>query len=124
MLSLLDSLYQYSSVSSTPANFVWYVDLRPVSDFHTTDNFSFTLSDGQASVTGTFAIAVSAVNDLPVLGASSLAITEGEFSFEAVAPEGVALKNGRLLPALKAEVVVRVGGREFEATTADVVVQP
>jgi hypothetical protein len=43
----------------------------------TTDSFAFTLSDGQASVTGTFALTISAVNDVPVLGAHSLAITEG-----------------------------------------------
>ena len=44
----------------------------------TADSFGFSVSDGSASFTGTFSIAVSAVNNPPVITVLQLAVTEGQ----------------------------------------------
>ena len=45
----------------------------------TSDSFAFSLSDGTATVTGTFAITVTPVNDPPVMTASTITVNEGQF---------------------------------------------
>lgn len=44
----------------------------------TSDSFSFSVSDGAATATGSFAIAINAVNDPPALTVNSLPVSEGQ----------------------------------------------
>lgn len=44
----------------------------------TSDAFSFSVSDGSASISGSFAITITAVNDAPVLTTASISIVEGQ----------------------------------------------
>lgn len=44
----------------------------------TSDSFSFSVSDGAATATGSFAITINAVNDPPALTVNSLPVTEGQ----------------------------------------------
>lgn len=49
------------------------VTYTPAADFNGTDTITYTLSDGQATSTGTLTINVAPINDAPVPGADSLA---------------------------------------------------
>ena len=44
----------------------------------TSDSFGFSLSDGTASVAGSFAITIAPINDAPVLTVNSIPVNEGE----------------------------------------------
>nr|VFK47829.1 MAG: hypothetical protein BECKTC1821D_GA0114238_105210 [Candidatus Kentron sp. TC] len=61
------------AVSFTPASVLY----TPSADYHGTDSFTYTATDGDASVTATVAVTIDSINDAPIAVSDSIDMTDG-----------------------------------------------